>query len=128
MADGIVSRSEAGVVMEDLDGDGNERTGWNILYLHIAAVGEARLGQRLKRGDMLGLPSCEGGMATGTHVHIARKYNGEWIPIDSAIPFDLEGWIAHTGDVFYQGTLTRGDQTVTASLYSNATRLIRAGQ
>jgi len=127
MADGIVVRSEAGVVMEDLDGDGNERTGWNILYLHIAAVGEARRGQWLKRGDMLGFPSCEGGMATGTHVHIARKYNGEWIPIDSAIPFNLEGWIAHTGDAVYQGTLTRGNQTVTASLYSNTARLIWAG-
>jgi LysM repeat protein len=128
MADGIVARSEAGVVMEDLDGDGNERTGWDILYLHIAAIGEARLGERLKRGDPLGFPSCEGGMATGTHVHIARKYNGEWIPVDSAIPFNLEGWIAHTGDAAYQGTLTRGNQTVTASSYSNAASLIQAGQ
>ena len=127
MADGIVARSEAGVVIEDLDGDGNERTGWNILYLHIAADGEARLGQRLKRGDLLGFPSCEGGTATGTNVHIARKYNGEWIPIDSAIPFNLEGWIAHTGNAFYQGTLTRDNQTVTASVYSNVTRLIQAG-
>jgi LasA protease len=127
MADGVVARSEAGVVIEDLDGDGNERTGWNILYLHIAADGEARLGQRLKRGDPLGFPSCEGGTATGTNVHIARKYNGEWIPIDSAIPFNLEGWIAHTGDAFYQGTLTRGSQTVTASLNSNTARLIQAG-
>jgi LasA protease len=128
MADGIVARSEAGVVVEDLDGDGNERTGWNILYLHIASAGEARLGQRLKKGDPLGFPSCEGGAATGTHVHIARKYNGEWIPVDSVIPFDLEGWIAHTGAAFYQGTLTRGDQTVTASSHSNAASLIRAGQ
>lgn len=128
MADGIVARSEAGVVMEDLDGDGNERTGWNILYMHIAAVGEARLGQRLKRGDPLGFPSCEGGIATGTHVHIARKYNGEWMPIDGAIPFNLEDWIAHTGDAAYHGTLTRGNQTVTASSYSNAASLIRAGQ
>ncbi|HEY5157604.1 MAG TPA: LysM peptidoglycan-binding domain-containing M23 family metallopeptidase [Anaerolineales bacterium] len=128
MADGIVARSEAGVVMEDLDGDGNERTGWNILYLHIAADGEARLGQWLKRGDPLGFASCEGGIATGTHVHIARKYNGEWMPVDSVIPFNLEGWIAHTGDAVYQGTLTRGNQIVTASSYSNAASLIRAGQ
>ncbi len=128
MADGVVARSEAGVVVEDLDGDGNERTGWNILYLHIASAGEARLGQVLKRGDPLGFPSCEGGNATGTHVHIARKYNGEWMPVDSVIPFNLEGWIAHTGNAFYQGTLTRRDQTVTASSYSNAASLITAGQ
>jgi hypothetical protein len=113
--------------MEDLDGDGNERTGWDILYLHIASEGEAGLGQRLKRGDPVGFASCEGGEATGTNVHIARKYNGEWIPVDSAIPFNLEGWIVHTGDAAYQGTLTRGDQTVTASSYSNAASLIWAG-
>ena len=50
------------------------------------------------------------------------------MPIDSAIPFNLEGWIAHTGSAVYQGTLTRGDQIVTASSYSNAASLIRAGQ
>ena len=128
MADGIVARSEAGVVMEDLDGDGNERTGWDILYLHIASIGEARLGQSLKSGDPLGFPSCEGGTATGTNVHIARKYNGEWMPIDGAIPFNLEGWIVHTGAAAYQGTLTRGNQTVTAASPSNAASLIWAGQ
>jgi hypothetical protein len=128
MADGIVARSEAGVVMEDLDGDGNERTGWDILYLHIAAAGEARLGQRLKSGDPLGFPSCEGGTATGTNVHIARKYNGEWLPVDGAVPFNLEGWIVLTGGAAYQGTLTRGNQTVTAASPSNAASLIWAGQ
>ncbi len=61
MADGIVARSEAGVVMEDLDGDGNERTGWNILYLHIASAGEARLGQRLKRATRLVSPPARAG-------------------------------------------------------------------
>jgi len=128
MADGIVARSEAGVVMEDLDGDGNERTGWDILYLHIASEGEARLGQRLKSGDPLGFPSCEGGTASGTNVHVARIYNGEWMPVDSVILFNLEGWIVHTGAAAYQGSLTRGYQTVTASSYSNAASLIVAGQ
>jgi LasA protease len=127
VADGIVARSEAGVVMQDLDGDGNERTGWNILYLHIALDGEARRGQRLKKGDALGFPSCEGGTATGTHVHIGRKYNGEWIPVDGVIPFSLDGWSVHAGEAVYKGTLTRGDQIVTASFYSNTTRLIWAG-
>jgi LasA protease len=127
MADGIVARSEAGVVMEDLDGDGNERTGWNILYFHISADGEALQGQRLKKGDPFGFPSCEGGSATGSHVHVARKYNGEWLPIDGVIPFEMDGWIAHTGSAFYKGTLTRGSQIVTASLNSDPARLIQAG-
>ena len=128
MADGIVVRSETGVVMEDLDGDGNERTGWNILYLHVATDGRARVGQILKKGDPLGFPSCEGGEATGTHVHIARKYNGEWIPADGVIPFNLDGWIAHNGAVAYQGTLTRGNQTITACTCSDAASHIQAGK
>ncbi len=128
MADGVVARSEAGVVMEDLDGDGNERTGWNILYLHIASVGEARLGQKLKKGDPIGFASCEAGAGTGTHVHVARKYNGEWMPVDSAISFNLEGWVAYTGEVYYQGTLRRGDKVVTASSYGSSASLIRAGE
>jgi murein DD-endopeptidase MepM/ murein hydrolase activator NlpD len=128
MADGVVVRSETGVIIEDLDGDGNERTGWNILYLHIATPGRASVGRTLKKGDVLGYPSCEGGSATGTHVHVARKYNGEWIPVDSAIPFNLEGWIAHIGSAAYQGTLTRGNQTVIACDCSNASSHIRAGE
>ena len=128
MADGVVVRSETGVVMEDLDGDGNERTGWDILYLHIATVGRAMVGQKLKQGDPLGFPSCEGGEATGTHVHIARKYNGEWMPVDSAILFNLEGWIAHDGSAAYQGTLTRSNQIITACVCSDASSHIRAGK
>jgi hypothetical protein len=34
----------------------------------------------VKTGDRIGHPSCEGGAANATHVHIARRYNGEWIP------------------------------------------------
>jgi LasA protease len=128
MADGIVVRSETGVVMEDLDGDGNERTGWDILYLHIATDGRAPTGRKLKMGDPLGFPSCEGGEATGTHVHIARKYNGEWMPVDSAIAFNLEGWIAHNGDAAYHGTLTRGNMTIIACVCSDATSHIKAGK
>jgi LasA protease len=128
IASGVVVRSQTGVVMLDLDGDGNERTGWNILYLHIATVGRASVGQTLKKGDVLGYPSCEGGEATGTHVHIARKFNGEWIPADGVIPFNLEGWIAHNGDSAYQGTLTRGTQMVIACTCSDAASHIQAGK
>jgi murein DD-endopeptidase MepM/ murein hydrolase activator NlpD len=127
-ANGVVVRSETGVVMLDLDGDGNERTGWDILYLHVATIGRAQMGQILNVGDPVGYPSCEGGTATGTHVHIARKYNGEWIPADGAIPFNLEGWIAHDGNAPYQGSLTRGNQTVTACTCSNAASQVTAGK
>jgi murein DD-endopeptidase MepM/ murein hydrolase activator NlpD len=128
MADGVVVRSQTGVVVLDLDGDGNERTGWDILYLHIATAGRASVGRTLKRGDPVGYPSCEGGTATGTHVHVARKYNGEWIPADGALAFDLEGWIAHSGNAPYQGTLTRGNQTVTACDCSDFNSQVQAGK
>jgi hypothetical protein len=40
-------------------------------------------------------------------VHIARKYNGEWILADGPLPFDLSGWVAHAGSRIYEGTMTR---------------------
>jgi LasA protease len=128
MADGVVVRSQTGVVMLDLDGDGDEHTGWDILLLHVATVGRASVGIELKQGDVLGYPSCEGGEATGTHVHIARKYNGEWVPAGGIIPFNLEGWIAHDGGSAYEGTLTRGTQTVIACTCSDAASHIQAGK
>lgn len=113
-ASGLVVRSERGVVVLDLDGDGHEQTGWSLMYLHIATDGRIPLGRTVNVGDPIGHPSCEGGQATGTHVHIARKYNGEWILAGGPLPFDLSGWIAHAGADPYQGTLTKGDKTITA--------------
>jgi murein DD-endopeptidase MepM/ murein hydrolase activator NlpD len=128
MADGQVVRSEPAVVMLDLDKDGDERTGWVIFYLHLGTNEMVRPGVIVKQGDPIGHPSCEGGSATGTHVHIARKYNGEWIDADSAIPFNLEGWIAHNGSQPYQGTLRRYGKVVTASDKGLSNSVIVAGQ
>lgn len=114
VADGLVVRSSVDGVALDLDRDGNERTGWVIYYLHLATNQRAPLGSDLKAGDMIGYPSCEGGRSTGTHVHVARKYNGEWIVADSAIPFVLSGWTVHNGGSAYLGTLTKGGLTVIA--------------
>jgi murein DD-endopeptidase MepM/ murein hydrolase activator NlpD len=97
IADGVVARVDTGVLVLDLDGDGDERTGWNILYVHLATPGKARLGEFLRVGDPVGYPSCEGGRTTGTHVHVARKYNGEWIPADGPLAFVMEGWVPHNG-------------------------------
>jgi LasA protease len=115
VAAGIVARSETGTVVLDLDGDGDERTGWAIFYFHIATEGRLSAGTMLQAYDPLGHPSCEGGRTTGTHIHIARKYNGEWILADGVLAFNLEGWIAHNGSQAYQGFLTRNGQTVIAS-------------
>jgi murein DD-endopeptidase MepM/ murein hydrolase activator NlpD len=118
MADGVVVRSELGVVVQDLDRDGFEQTGWALFYLHIEERHRAPLGAELSTGDPIGHPSCEGGRATATHVHVARKYNGEWIPADGPIPFVMDGWQAHNGDASYFGSLTRGDETIESHLYA----------
>jgi len=120
MSDGLVSRSETGIVVLDLDMDGDERTGWNVFYLHLREDGRAAVGTRLKAGDAVGHPSCERGSSTGTHVHIARKYNGEWILAEGVIGFNLEGWQAFCGDAAYEGTLVKGGSTVRACVCADA--------
>ena len=124
VADGIVARLDGGILVLDLDGDGDERTGWNVFYLHVTNEGIAPLGAQLTRGQRLGHPSCEGGSSTGTHVHIARKYNGEWIPAEGVLAFNMEGWVAANGRLPYQGTLQRFSQTIIANQYANATSFI----
>jgi LasA protease len=113
-APGLVTRSEKGMVVLDLDGDGQEQTGWVLLFLHVATKGRVQDGKFLSQDDLIGHPSCEGGIATGTHLHIARKFNGEWVLADGPLPFDLDGWVAHAGERPYKGTLVRGDQTIVA--------------
>ena len=119
MADGLVVRSDIDGLALDLDGDGDERTGWVIFYLHLESATRAPLGTQLHVGERIGYPSCEGGEVTGTHVHIARKYNGEWILADGPIAFNLEGWIAHDGAQAYEGTLTHGALTIRACVCSD---------
>lgn len=126
---GVVVRSGEGQVMLDLDGDGDERTGWNIFYLHVGTEGRVPLGAALQQGDPIGHPSCEGGSATGTHIHIARKYNGEWMPAQGSagvLAFNLEGWTAYNGSAPYLGTLQRNSLVVTACTCSNAASFIQS--
>lgn len=111
---GLVVRSEEGAVVLDLDFDGNEHTGWTIFYMHIESRDRVPVGKRVLLADRLGHPSCEGGYSNGTHVHIARRFNGEWIAADGPIPFVLSGWTAIATGVEYDGYLTKGDRTIEA--------------
>ena len=113
-ASGLVARSERGVVIIDLDSDGFEQTGWVLVYMHIAQSERIPGGTRVNVDERLGHPSCEGGAATGTHVHIARKYNGEWLPASGVVPFVLSGWEVQPGQRAYEGYLVKGDQIVSA--------------
>lgn len=117
-APGFVVRSDNGTVVVDLDGDGNEETGWNIVYLHVGTTHRIPLGAWVEKGERIGHPSCEGGISTGTHLHIARKYNGEWIPADGPLAFNLSGWTAKAASVPYQGWLIKGEEVVKSNRYS----------
>jgi LasA protease len=107
VADGVVTRTGTGEVIQDLDGDGNEGSGWVILYMHIEARDRVQPGTFLQSGERVGHPSCEGGISSGTHVHLARKFNGEWQSAMGPTPFNLSGWISSGTGEEYVGTLTR---------------------
>ncbi len=124
VASGIVTRVENGVLVIDLDGDGKEQTGWAFFYLHLIPHDSITEGKWVNQGDILGKPSCEGGRATGTHIHIARKFNGEWILADGPMPFVLSGWQVGAGDLPYEGILTRGDNIIYASTSGSFTSRI----
>jgi murein DD-endopeptidase MepM/ murein hydrolase activator NlpD len=115
VADGVVVRDGEGMLVLDLDGDGDEHTGWVVFYLHISDRDRAKVGTVVKAGDPLGYPSCEGGRSTGTHIHIARRYNGEWMVADGVVPFVLSGWRPERGNEPYEGWLVKGDVRVLAS-------------
>jgi LasA protease len=114
VADGLVVRSAEGVVVQDLDGDGIEQTGWTILYLHVDNSERVNVGEYLHAGERVGHASCEGGVSYATHVHLARRYNGEWIAADGSLPFNLEGWISEGTGVEYDGYLRKGEDVIEA--------------
>ncbi len=113
-APGLVVRVSRSVVALDLDGDGDEGTGWVLIYQHIAEKDRVSLGTWLDQDDRIGHPSCEGGHSTGTHVHLARKFNGEWVGVDDPLPMVLSGWRAYAGEGRYEGILQRGEEIINA--------------
>lgn len=120
MAAGTVVRTGLGTLVLDLDGDGFEQTGWSLVYLHLDYGDNFQVGDSIGRGQQLGHPSCLGGTSTGTHIHIARKYNGEWVSAAGPVPFTLSGWVADWDGVAYQGRLLRENDTVIACTCGNA--------
>ncbi len=115
VAPGVITRAARNAVALDLDGDGYEQTGWVLVYYHLAASELITPGTVVAQDERLGHPSCEGGRATGKHVHIARKYNGEWLPADGPLPFTLSGWRAVADSRNYQGSLVKDGLVVTSN-------------
>jgi LasA protease len=120
-ASGIIARSADGAVVLDLDRDGDERTGWTIFYLHVAEAVPPRT--LVQAGDIIGYASCAGGFSTATHLHIGRRYNGEWLAADCSQciaemrydNFVMSNWEAEgIPGQEYQGFLRRGNLRQTA--------------
>lgn len=116
-AAGEVVRAGNHAVALDLDGDGLEQTGWALVYFHLADAGLVQQGTRVQVNDPLGHPSCEGGIATGSHVHLVRKYNGEWLPAEGLAPFVLSGYLVKGNGTNYQGDLVKGNLAISACPY-----------
>ena len=107
-------RSRYGVVALDLDLDGYEQTGWVLIYLHLAAQDRVPEGTLVHTGERLGHPSCEGGVATGTHLHLAWKYNGQWLAAFGSRPMVLSGWRVESAGKPYDGWLVKGTRRIEA--------------
>jgi murein DD-endopeptidase MepM/ murein hydrolase activator NlpD len=106
--------SDFGGIILDLDGDGFMGSGWTLVYWHVDQSGRIPAGEFVSAGDRLGHASCEGGFSNGTHLHLARRYNGRWVAADGPLPFNLEGWISEGTGREYDGYLIKGDQLVEA--------------
>jgi LasA protease len=120
IASGIVVRSEPATVVLDTDMDGDEQTGWVIFYYHVRSDGRIPTGVTVEQGARIGHPSCEGGTSTGTHVHIARKFNGEWVSAgEPGAPWVMSGWMAMNGPTSYQGLLVKNDVIIKSSRVSS---------
>jgi LysM repeat protein len=122
---GEIVRSENSTVVLDLDNDGDERTGWIFLFFHVEKRDQIASGTIVQTGDKIGHPSCEGGRSTGTHFHIARRYNGEWLPAAGTLPFVLDDWVVEYGEEPYLGTMRKGSNIVEAcTCTTSANRII----
>jgi LasA protease len=113
VAEGTITRSVDGEVAQALDPSGDERKGWSVFYMHVGTSGRAKLGMLIGTGEPIGHPSCEGGYSEGSHLHIARKYNGEWIDAGGNIPFVMSGWVAAGGELEYDGAMIQGEMSRT---------------
>ena len=111
-ASGVVAVARHGEVLLDLDGDGNIQTGWVLLYLHVALDADTpvQVGQQVAQGDIIGYASCEGGLSNSSHLHFARRYNGEWMEAGGPVPIELSGWTVQPSLVPYEGIMKNGAQ------------------
>jgi LasA protease len=101
-APGRVIGTQRNWVKLDHDGDGDSRTGYQTVYGHL--IYRIADGSLVQAGTRLGSPSCQGGFASGMHVHFGVKFENVWQPIESVL---VSGWRVQRGDEAYEGTMVR---------------------
>lgn len=89
----------------DHDGDGDATTGWQTVYGHLAY--RVVDGAWVPAGGRVGSPSCQGGYASGVHVHFGVKYENVWQPLETIV---LSGWRFQRGEEAYEGLMLRDGQ------------------
>ncbi len=125
-ASGRISYSDYSIVILDVFDDQARATGWQVFFIHIAGSERIPQGSIVAKDDRIGHPSCEGGQATGTHFHIARRYNGEWLATGDPFPFVIGGWTALPPSTQFQSSLVKSDQVVTSNINGNkSSRIVR---
>jgi LasA protease len=109
-AGGVIVVARQGEVQLDVDGDGHIQTGWVLQYLHVALDinTPVQVGQGVAQGDVIGYASCEGGLSNSSHLHFARRYNGEWMDAGGPVPLVLSGWEVQPNLFPYEGFITNG--------------------
>ena len=115
-APGVVTTSGEGEVTVDLDGDGDPSNSWLLFYYHMSDQDRIKAGTVVQAGTRLGKVDCRYGKTSGTHVHLARKYKGEWVPANdqAATPMILSGWRFTSLGEEYSGTATHPDHGTVA--------------
>lgn len=102
-AEGKVLRSRTSGVVVDVSAPGFppddfEGSGWVHVYAHLSPLERVAPGTRVRTGDRLGHPACDGGLVPQARVAFSRRFNGEWVPVDDGrAPLTLGEWTALPG-------------------------------
>jgi LasA protease len=87
--------------------------GWTTSYYHLRNLGAPGSLGSLQPNAGLGTIAeeiCNGGFASGAHVHFSLLYNGAYVDLEG---IKLSGWTVHVGPTPYtSGFIERGGQTL----------------
>jgi len=90
--------------------------GWSTSYYHLINLGDPGALGTMTRNQLIGsigTETCNGGFASGPHVHFTLLYNGALVDLEGV---KLSGWTIHVGpdgsDPYASGYLERDGMTL----------------